>query len=80
MEWASRVTTIGLEFALPTLIGFGVDRWLGTTPWIAMTGAILGVILGMTHVLRLPAELARGRRPDRLATRESDADRGDETA
>ncbi|WP_210420505.1 AtpZ/AtpI family protein [Aquisphaera giovannonii] len=64
MEWGTRVTTIGMEFALPALLGFGVDRWLGTTPWVAMAGAIAGVAIGMTHVLRLPAELARGARGD----------------
>ena len=28
MQWASRVSTIGLEFALPPLMGVGLDRWL----------------------------------------------------
>jgi len=58
-EWGTRVTTIGMEFALPALLGFGLDRGLGTSPWCTVLGAFLGLGIGMAHVLRLPQELAR---------------------
>jgi F0F1-type ATP synthase assembly protein I len=64
LELASRITTIGLEFALPPVAGFGVDYWLGTTPAGTITGAILGFVVGMLHVVRMSSELAPGpRRP-----------------
>jgi F0F1-type ATP synthase assembly protein I len=59
VEWGSRVTSIGLEFVVPALLGYGLDRWLGTKPWFAVLGALLGLAMGMFHVFRLPAELAR---------------------
>ncbi len=70
MDWGTRVTSIGLEFALPTLLGYGLDRWWGTSPWMTVTGAFLGLAIGMLHVLRLATTLSnmtgkphRGRRP-----------------
>jgi F0F1-type ATP synthase assembly protein I len=56
MEWAARVTTIALEFALPPLLGAGADRWCGTAPWLTVAGAVLGFAVGMMHVLRLAKE------------------------
>ncbi len=56
MEWGTRVTAIGLEFALPALFGFGLDRWWRTAPWMTVLGAFLGVGMGMLHVIRLASE------------------------
>jgi hypothetical protein len=64
LELASRITTIGLEFALPPVAGFGVDYWLGTTPAATLIGAVLGFVVGMLHAVRMSSELAPGpRRP-----------------
>jgi ATP synthase protein I len=54
--WCARVTTIGMEFATPALLGFALDRWWKTSPWITVIGAFLGLGLGMTQVLRLAGE------------------------
>jgi hypothetical protein len=59
MDWAARVTTIALEFALPPLLGFWADRWCGTVPWLSVTGAVLGFAAGMLHVLRLAQDPPR---------------------
>jgi F0F1-type ATP synthase assembly protein I len=56
MQSASRITTIALGFSMPALIGFGLDRWLGTMPVATITGAILGFPLGMFQTLRLARE------------------------
>jgi ATP synthase protein I len=57
--WCARVTTIGLEFATPALLGFYLDRWWKTSPWFTVIGAFLGLGLGMTQVLRLAGESSR---------------------
>ncbi|MDR3617874.1 MAG: AtpZ/AtpI family protein [Paludisphaera borealis] len=59
LDWSARVTTIGLEFCVPAVLGHVVDRWLSTAPWLTVLGALLGMAIGMLHVLRLPGELAR---------------------
>ncbi len=66
LELASRITTIGLEFALPPMAGFGVDYWLGTTPAGTIAGAVVGFLVGMLHTVRMSSDLATGpRRPGR---------------
>jgi hypothetical protein len=59
-DWGSRVTAIGLEFALPALLGYGVDSWLGIAPAATIIGAILGFATGMLHTIRMAGELAAG--------------------
>jgi hypothetical protein len=64
IEWASRVTTIGLEFALPPLLGYGVDSWLRTTPVAMITGAVLGFATGMMATVKMARQFsdqARGK-------------------
>jgi ATP synthase protein I len=59
LDWSARVTSIGLEFCVPAVLGYFADRWLKTTPWLTTVGALLGMGVGMLHVLRLPGELAK---------------------
>ena len=63
MEWASRVTTIGLVFVLPMLLGYGADRVLGTLPVATVTGLFLGVVLGLVQTVRLTLTLPGGPPP-----------------
>ena len=58
MDWGTRVTTIGLEFALPAFLGFGLDRWWSTAPWMTILGSFLGLGIGMVHLVRLATELS----------------------
>jgi F0F1-type ATP synthase assembly protein I len=77
MDWSARITTIGLEFALPACLGFGLDRWWATSPWLTVIGAFLGLGIGMMHVIRLGSSLpgpSVGTRGGRL-----DQDRGQRT-
>jgi len=50
MEWVSKITTVGLEMALPAIGGGWLDRRFGTSFW-ALTGVVLGVTLGIWHLL-----------------------------
>ena len=60
MEWASRVTTVGLTFALPPLAGAFADRWLGTSPALVLLGAVAGFGVGMSQILRIAREATPG--------------------
>ena len=33
-------------------IGYGVDRWRGTSPWFLLTGLILGVVVGFYELVK----------------------------
>jgi hypothetical protein len=62
MDWGTRVTTIGLEFALPAFLGFFLDRYMSTAPWMTVLGAFLGLGIGMVHLVRLASELSASTR------------------
>ena len=62
LEIASRITTIGLEFALPAAVGFGLDSWMGTIPAATLIGALLGFLAGMFHSVRMARDLSRDTR------------------
>jgi F0F1-type ATP synthase assembly protein I len=62
LDLASRVTTIGLEFALPAAAGYGLDSWLGTMPAATVCGVILGFLVGMLHSVRVSREMSGGYR------------------
>ncbi|OGW60763.1 MAG: hypothetical protein A2638_04675 [Nitrospirae bacterium RIFCSPHIGHO2_01_FULL_66_17] len=51
---ASRV---GLELVAATVIGAGLgyalDRWLGTRPWLLVVGVVLGAAAGFFGIYRL---------------------------
>lgn len=50
---AAVVTTIGLEFTLPCVLGVLIDGRLGTSPAAALIGAVLGFVVGTAHAIRL---------------------------
>ncbi len=62
MAWASRVTTISMEMAVPPLAGHWLDQRFGTKGLFLVLGAVLGLVTGMWHLIRLsqvPAEKRR---------------------
>ncbi len=79
MDWGTRVTTIGLEFALPAFLGFGLDRWWSTAPWMTILGAFLGLGIGMLHLVRLASELSAAT-AKRQSTRSGSSGDGKPTA
>jgi len=56
MTWASRVTSIAMEMALPPLLGSWLDRRWGTGYTLLIVGGVLGFILGIMHLVRLAAD------------------------
>jgi len=66
MEWVTKITTVSLEMVLPAVGGGYLDRRLGTSHW-ALLGVILGVVVGMWHLLlmtRPPNRRSRGSNED----------------
>lgn len=55
---------LGLEFISGTvvglLIGWGLDQWLGTTPWLLLLFTILGFGAGVMNVYRVIMKLDDG--------------------
>jgi ATP synthase protein I len=74
MDWGTRVTTIGLEFALPAFLGFFLDRWWSTAPWMTILGAFLGLGIGMVQLVRLATELSGSSKKRRATRRGSSGD------
>lgn len=66
-DWATVAITVSLEMAVPALMGYGLDYLLGTRVVFVAIGAILGLVVGMMHLVRLanakPGD--RGKKPPR---------------
>jgi len=57
------LSAVGLSIVVAVVIGtaagYGVDRWLGTSPWGFLIGFLLGVVAGMRTVFRTVAAVSR---------------------
>lgn len=58
MVWASRVTSIAMQMAVPSGLGYLADRKWDTAPWFTIIGAFLGGVLFMLEVIRLARGVA----------------------
>jgi hypothetical protein len=56
VQWASRITTVGLEFALPPLAGAYLDRYWSLKPLATILGVLIGFGVGMLCILRIARE------------------------
>ena len=60
---------LGIEMAVPIVIcvyaGYRLDRWLDTSPWWSLAGALLGVTLGFYSFFRRVMPFWRGPNGDR---------------
>jgi ATP synthase protein I len=59
LQWATTITTIGLEMALPALGGWWLDRRFGTEPIWTVILALLGVTVAMRHLWDIAKRLNR---------------------
>jgi len=39
-------------------VGWLLDRWLGTAPWLLVAGLVLGAIVGFYQFIRLTSKLS----------------------
>jgi F0F1-type ATP synthase assembly protein I len=47
------VAQVGLEMVFPVGIGLVLDHYLHWTPWGVVVGAVLGLLLGLVHLIAL---------------------------
>ncbi len=49
-----RMTGVGIEFivavGLMGGIGYGLDRWLDTSPWLMLVGGVIGFAVGLYNM------------------------------
>lgn len=62
--WASLATTVALEMTLPALAGHWLDGRWGTRPLFVLLGAMLGLAIGLMHLLRMSAKQRKRRDAD----------------
>ena len=52
----ARLSTVGVALVAATAvglaIGYGLDRWLGTSPWLTMVFTLLGIVAGFLNLFR----------------------------
>ena len=51
---------LSIVFSVASLLGVGwvLDRWLGTSPWLAVTGIVLGAVVGFYQFIRLISKVS----------------------
>lgn len=75
-----RYATAGLELGaavgLFALGGYGLDHWLGTSPWGLLGGAITGIVGGLYKLVRDATRANRRMRPNGSSQKDSARDPG----
>lgn len=64
-----QLSALGLEFAGSVLgglvLGYYLDRWLGTSPWLMLVGTLGGMVTAVTRIILLTNQFERQRKaPD----------------
>lgn len=62
MYWATRISNIGFQMAIPPLVGWWADSRWGTAPWLLIAGAVFGFFSGMLAILKLSNSFAKSKR------------------
>jgi ATP synthase protein I len=52
------VLSLALSIVSCLLVGWALDRWLGTSPWLIVTGILLGSIAGFMQFIRLMSRVS----------------------
>jgi hypothetical protein len=63
IEWVAKITTVALEMVLPAVGGGFLDQRLGTKYW-TLIGLVLGVTVGLMHLLQMTKPKGSGKNKD----------------
>jgi ATP synthase protein I len=69
--WASRAMTIAMQAVVPAALGYWLDRWWGTAPWLVILGTVLGFACMLMDLIRLTQPPSRNDNPTRPAPPET---------
>ena len=53
MGYYMALAQVGFEMVVPIAVGFWLDGWLATTPWITSIAAVVGFVVGLLHIVVL---------------------------
>lgn len=53
MMWASQISTLGIEMALPILGGYYLDRRWNSSPVCILIGVVLGFGIGLYLIIKI---------------------------
>lgn len=71
--------TLGLELGLTmivwSVIGYLLDRWLETTPWLTLSGVLVGMVSLFIQLVRV-TKRSHGEEKERKAERQEERGRG----
>ena len=60
-----QMSALGLEFAGSVLgglvLGYYLDRWLGTSPWLVLVGTLGGMVAAVARIIVLTNQFQRER-------------------
>jgi ATP synthase protein I len=61
----ARLSSIGVTLVASTAIGlaigYGLDRWFATSPWLTLTFTLFGIAAGFVNLFRDVGLIGRGR-------------------
>lgn len=49
--------TLFASVAVMTGLGWALDRWFGTAPWLLVSGIVFGAVVGFYQFVRLTSKL-----------------------
>jgi ATP synthase protein I len=52
------VMSLALSIVSCLLVGWALDRWLGTSPWLIVAGVVLGSVVGFMQFIRLMSRIS----------------------
>ena len=52
------VLTLAFSIVSCLLVGWALDRWLGTSPWLIVAGIVLGSVAGFMQFVRLMSKVS----------------------
>jgi ATP synthase protein I len=52
------VLSLALSIVSCLLVGWALDRWLGTSPWLIVAGIVLGSVAGFMQFIRLMSRVS----------------------